>query len=179
MNETHAPQAITGGDPRLWFDRVPFMKLLGMQRNHSQDGRAQLVLHMRAELGNVIGSMHGGAVATLLDVAMASAAVSARNFQCTAVTLNMNSAFITPGRGLLTADAVCLGETDGVAWCSAEVTDETGHTVARAQGSFRYLPLPVSPASPESPESPDPAASPAPIAATAPFTAPSTAPVPT
>jgi len=86
--------------------------------------------------------VHGGAIVTLLDVAMASAAVSARDFQCTAVTLSLDSAFIAPGHGRLTADARLLGEADGVAWCSAEVTDADGRTVARGQGSFRYLPLP-------------------------------------
>lgn len=135
-------QAITGGDPRHYFDRVPFMKLLGMQRTHSAGGRAQLVLEPRAELGNVIGAVHGGAVFTLLDVAMASAAVSAHDFQCTAVTLDINTCYLRPGRGLLTADAELLGQAGGVAWCRAEVTDAEGHSVARAQGSFRYLPLP-------------------------------------
>ena len=136
-------QAVSGGDPRQLFDRVPFMKLLGMQRTHSAAGQAQLVLPARADLGNVIGAVHGGAIATLLDVAMASAAVSARDFQCTAVTLSMDTAFIAPGVGRLTADAQLLGQADGVAWCSAEVSDDAGLTVARAQGSFRYLPLPL------------------------------------
>jgi len=29
-----------------------------------------------------------------------------------------------------------------VAWCRAAITDDQGRVVARAQGSFRYLPLP-------------------------------------
>lgn len=136
-------QAIAGGDPRHYFDRVPFMKLLGLQRTHSAGGRAQLVLEARAELGNVIGAVHGGAVFTMLDVAMASAAVSACDFQRTAVTLDMNTSYIGPGRGRLTANAELVAETDGVAFCRAEVTDDQGRTVARAQGSFRYLPLPA------------------------------------
>lgn len=133
---------VLGGDPRQLFDRVPFMQLLGMQRLRSEGGRAQLALEPRAELGNVIGAIHGGAVLTLLDVAMASAAVSARDFECTAVTLDMTSAFLAPGRGRLTADAELLHQAEGVAWCRAEVTDAEGRRVARAQGAFRYLPLP-------------------------------------
>lgn len=136
-------QPLTDGDPRQWFNRVPFTQLVGLQRTHSAGGRAQLVLDARPELGNVIGAVHGGAIVTLLDVAMASAAVSAHNFQRTAVTLDLNTAFLEPGRGRLTADAQLLNEADGVAWCQAAVTDEGGRTVARAQGSFRYLPLPL------------------------------------
>jgi uncharacterized protein (TIGR00369 family) len=141
-------QALSGGDPRQWFYRVPFGKLLGLERTHAAAGRAQLVLQAREDLGNVIGAVHGGAVVTLLDVAMASAAVSAHDFQVTAVTLNLDTAFLEPGRGRLTADAELLNQTDGVAWCRAAVTDEQGRMVARAQGSFRYLPLPK-------PQSPD------------------------
>lgn len=136
-------QPVTGGDPRQYFDRVPFMRLLGMQRVRSEGGHAQLALEPRAELGNVIGAVHGGAILTLLDVAMASAAVSAHNFTCTAVTLDMNSAFIAPGRGRLVAEAELLNQSEGVAWCRAEVSDADGRCVARAQGSFRYLPLPT------------------------------------
>ncbi|HSW04513.1 PaaI family thioesterase [Aquabacterium sp.] len=129
-------------DPRQLFDRVPFMRLLGVQRIFSEGGRARLVLAPRAELGNVIGGVHGGAVVTLLDVVMASAAVSAIDFRRTAVTLNLDTAFVEPGRGTLTADGELLREADGIAWCSATVTDDDGRIVARAQGSFRYLPLP-------------------------------------
>lgn len=136
-------QAVAANDPRQLFSQVPFMQLLGMQRVFSKGGRAQLQLAPRAELGNVIGAVHGGAIATLLDVAMASAAVSALDFQQTAVTLNMNTAFVGPGRGLLTADAQLLHSSGGVAWCQAQVADEDGRAVAQAQGSFRYLPLPT------------------------------------
>ena len=129
-------------DPRQVFDRVPFMRLLGMRREFSEGGKARLTLAPRPDLGNVIGAVHGGAIVTLLDVAMASAAVSACDFRQTAVTLNLDTAFIGPGRGLLTADGELQHAADGIAWCRASVSDDDGRVVARAQGSFRYLPLP-------------------------------------
>jgi len=122
------------------FAAVPFTRLLGMRRNFSEGGRAQLVIDARAEFENVIGAMHGGIVATLLDVAMASAAVSKVDFEMTAVTLSMNSTFVRPGHGRLTADGDVLGVDDGVVLCQAVVRDEGGHVIARAIGSFRYLP---------------------------------------
>ena len=133
-------------NPRQLFDRVPFIALLGMRRVFSEGGKARLELPARAELGNVIGAVHGGAVFTLLDVAMASAAVSRFDFRQTAVTLNISSSYLAPGRGLLTADGEWLHDQDGVAFCRAEVTDEHGTLVAQAQGSFRYLALPSLPA---------------------------------
>ena len=122
------------------FAAVPFTRLLGMQREFSEGGRASMTKRARPEFGNVIGAMHGGIVATLLDVAMASAAVSKVDFEMTAVTLSMNSTFIRPGQGRLTANGLLLAVDDAVASCEASVTDEGGHLVARAMGSFRYLP---------------------------------------
>lgn len=129
-------------DPRQLFDRVPFIALLGLRRVYSEGGRARLQLPPRADLGNVIGAVHGGAVFTMLDVAMASAAVSRFDFQQTAVTMNISSSYLSPGRGMLTADGEWLHDSDGVAFCRARVEDEHGTLVAQAQGSFRYLPLP-------------------------------------
>jgi len=125
---------------RQAFSRVPFTRLLGVRREYSEGGRSRFVVDARPEFENVIGAMHGGIVATLLDVAMASAAVSKVDFDMTAVTLSMNSTFIRPGHGQLTADGEVLAVEDAVALCQASVTDDGGRLVARAIGSFRYLP---------------------------------------
>jgi uncharacterized protein (TIGR00369 family) len=129
-------------DPRNVFAAVPFMRLLGVRREFSEGGRARLVLDERPEFGNVIGAVHGGVVITLLDVVMASAAVSRRDFERTAVTLNLDSSFLEPGRGALTADGEVTAHDDSIAYCRATVTDTKGRLVALGHGSFRYLPLP-------------------------------------
>jgi uncharacterized protein (TIGR00369 family) len=134
--ELDAPAA----DHRNAFSSVPFTRWLGARREFSQGGRARLVLDARPELENMIHAVHGGVVATLLDVAMASAAVSQLDFAMTAVTLNMNTSFMQPGRGRLVADGEVLAVDDGVAACRARVVDEGGRLVALAHGSFRYLP---------------------------------------
>jgi uncharacterized protein (TIGR00369 family) len=134
---------IATADPRAVFAQVPFMRLLDMRREFSEGGRARLVIDERPEIGNVIGAVHGGVVITMLDVVMASAAVSKLGFTRTAVTLNMNTSFLEPGRGRLTADGEVVSHDDSVAWCRATVTDGHGQTIAQAQGSFRYLPLPT------------------------------------
>jgi uncharacterized protein (TIGR00369 family) len=133
---------VTVSDPRTVFASVPFTRLLGVQREFAQDGRARFVLDSRPELGNVIGSAHGGVVFTLLDVVMASAAVSRVDFTRTAVTLNCDASFLEPGRGRLTADGEVVDHDGSVALCRASVTDERGRLVAQALGSFRYLPFP-------------------------------------
>lgn len=133
---------VVGGDRRNLFGRVPFMRLLDARREFAEAGRARVVIDERAELGNVVGAVHGGVLVTLLDVVMASAAVSVFDFARTAVTLNLNISFLEPGRGRLTADGEVVQHDAGVAWCRASITDAGGRVVAQAQGTFRYLPLP-------------------------------------
>lgn len=127
-----------------FYNAVPFMQLLGIRREFSEGGRARLVVEPRRELENPIRAMHGGVVATLLDVVMASAAVSRIDFARTAVTLDMNISYLQPGRGRLTADGEVLAVDAGgdIVQCRAEVRDDEGRCVARSMGSFRYLPLP-------------------------------------
>jgi len=134
MSDTLSPGAMA-------FSKVPFTHLLGIKREFSRDGHARLVVETRHELENMIQAMHGGVIATLVDIAMASAAVSKINFTKTAVTLNLNTSYLSPGRGCLTADGevVSIDADGGVVQCRAHVYDEEGRTVARSVGSFRYL----------------------------------------
>ena len=135
-------QAVTSEDPLAIFAKTPFTRLLGMQRDYSEGGKAQISLDPHADLGNVIGAVHGGVVVTLLDVVMASAAVSQVNFQKTVVTLNLGTSILEPGRGALTAQGEVVRCDDDVAWCQAKVCDAQGRVVAKGHGSFRYLPRP-------------------------------------
>jgi len=131
-------------DRRNAYARVPFTRMMGVERAYSQDGRARLLIDARPELQNVIGAVHGGVILTMLDVVMASAAVSLVDFTKTAVTLNLNTSFLRPGLGRIVADGFALETDDGVVSCSAEARDASGELVATALGTFRYLPLPPS-----------------------------------
>lgn len=138
-----AMQAVDArADPRNVFQRVPFIALIGATREFAADGRARVALPENAALGNVIGGVHGGCVFTLLDVVMASAAVSVHDFRLTVVSLNVDCSFLAPGRGPLVADGEVLEHDEQIAHCRAWVSDGHGAMVARALGSFRYLPLP-------------------------------------
>lgn len=122
------------------FARDPFMRMLQVERVFSRDGQARLVAAARHELTNPVQAMHGGVIATLVDVAMASAAVSRIGFRRTIVTLNLNTSYLRPGRGHLVTDGEVVGfDADDIVHCKAVVTDEAGSVVARAAGSFRYL----------------------------------------
>jgi acyl-coenzyme A thioesterase PaaI-like protein len=54
----------------------------------------------------------------------------------------MDSSFVAPGHGPLTADGEVIAHDADVAFCRAAVTDQHGRLVAQALGSFRYLARP-------------------------------------
>ena len=56
------------------IDRVPFLRLLGLQQLPSEAGRSRLWLpELKDEFCNMLRAVHGGVLMTLLDVAMARA----------------------------------------------------------------------------------------------------------
>lgn len=63
-------QAVAGTNPRQVFSQVPFMAWLQMRREFSEGGRARLSIDARAELGNVIGAVHGGVLVAVGAVAL-------------------------------------------------------------------------------------------------------------
>jgi len=50
-------QTVLFADPLNVFAQTPFMRLLGMQRDYSSGGKAQMSLQPNADLGNGIGAL--------------------------------------------------------------------------------------------------------------------------
>jgi uncharacterized protein (TIGR00369 family) len=84
------------------------------------------------------GGGHGGAVMTLLDNAMAHAALSRIGFSREVVAVDIHVAFLSPATGRLTATGRATGGGRSVCFCEADIADADGHLVARAMGTFRY-----------------------------------------
>lgn len=81
---------------------------------------------------------HDGAVMTLLDEAMANAALSRIDFACEVVTVDIHVAFLSPATGRLTATGRATGGGRSMCFCEAEIADADGRLVATAMGTFRY-----------------------------------------
>ena len=75
---------------------------------------------------------------TLLDSAMANAALSRIDFAREVVTIDMHISFMRPASGRLEATGRATGGGRSVCFCEAEVVDSTGEMVAKAMGTFRY-----------------------------------------
>jgi uncharacterized protein (TIGR00369 family) len=117
---------------------IPFLAMLGAQLVHEQDGVAVVQLELRADLLNNHGGGHGGVVMSLLDSAMAHAALSKIDYSREVVTIDMHIAFMKPGTGRLIATGRATGGGRSVCFCEAEICNEAGLVTAKAMGTFRY-----------------------------------------
>ena len=117
---------------------VPFLAFLETRRESVGDGQAVVTLALRPELLNNHGGGHGGVVMTLLDSAMANAALSRIGFSREVVTIDMHIGFMRPASGRLVATGRATGGGRSVCFCEAELVDDSGTVVAKAMGTFRY-----------------------------------------
>ena len=117
---------------------IPFLAWLKARLERVADGEAVVVVDLVPELLNNHGGGHGGVVMTLLDNAMANAALSRIAFTREVVTIDIHVAFMHPATGRLTATGRATGGGRSVCFCEADIADADGHVVARAMGTFRY-----------------------------------------
>lgn len=139
-NQACRPGAMRPTPTPTPLDRIPFLKLLGMQQHEAASGRSRLCLpDLREEFCNLIPAAHGGVLMTLLDVAMARAATSLDSAAShSVVTVEMSTRFIKPGRGPLTAEGRVLHAGKSLCSCEAHVHDADGDLVASAMGTFKF-----------------------------------------
>jgi fatty-acyl-CoA synthase len=117
---------------------IPFLEKIGMRRVRVGAGVAVVALDLLPDLLNNHGAGHGGVLMTLLDSAMANAALSRIDFAREVVTIDMHIGFMRPATGRLEATGRATGGGRSVCFCEAEVVDATGVVVAKAMGTFRY-----------------------------------------
>ena len=117
---------------------IPFLAMLGARLVSEEDGVAVVQLDLRADLLNNHGGGHGGVVMTLLDSAMANAALSKIDYSREVVTIDMHIAFMKPATGRLTATGRATGGGRSVCFCEAQIHNEVGQVTAKAMGTFRY-----------------------------------------
>jgi uncharacterized protein (TIGR00369 family) len=117
---------------------VPFLDLLGVRGERSQGGETELSLEVRPDLTNHFHGVHGGVVATMLDVAMASAARSLHPELPGVVTVGMTLNYLrAPDHGRLVARGKVRQAGRSLVFCEAQVLDEDGALVATAMGTFK------------------------------------------
>jgi len=118
--------------------KIPFVELLGFELVTFEDGHSQLAYDPQPDHLNSFSVVHGGAVMTLLDVAMATAARSADK-EMGVVTIEMKTTFMQPARGKLVAKGRLMHRTATMGFTEASVFDADGKACAHGTGTFKYV----------------------------------------
>ncbi|ALK92192.1 PaaI family thioesterase [Limnohabitans sp. 103DPR2] len=121
---------------------IPFVDNLGFTLEKFENGTSELHYSPRAEHHNSFAITHGGAVMTLLDVVMATAARSVEQ-EMGVVTIEMKTSFMRPAKTTgdehLLAKGLLLHRTKTMAFTDGKVYDADGQLCAHATGTFKYV----------------------------------------
>lgn len=115
---------------------VPFYKLLGIRVEELRDGFARLTMPFRKELTQSMGVMHGGALASLADSAVAIALLTDGGPRQRVLTIEFKMNFFEPvNDGIVVAE--CKVIRRGGSLCYAEVDVKVGdRLVGRANSTY-------------------------------------------
>ncbi|WP_339489502.1 PaaI family thioesterase [Pseudomonas sp. EL_65y_Pfl2_R95] len=118
------------------FTSSAFSQLLGVEPLSVADGEAQVRLNLTDPLRNRHNKLHGGALFSLVDIAMGLACSSAHGFDQGSVTLECKINYIRAideGSVICVAKVVHAGRRTLVVEAEAHQGDKL---VAKAQGTF-------------------------------------------
>jgi uncharacterized protein (TIGR00369 family) len=126
--------------PKAGFDiHVPFVEHLGLRILEKGDGVVRLRLDPRPEFENSWGSVHGGVLMTLLDVALASAGRSLDDRCNGALTVEIKVNFITAANGPVLGEGRAQRAGRSLIFSEGELRSEDGTLLAKATGTFKLL----------------------------------------
>ncbi|MBE0596982.1 MAG: PaaI family thioesterase [Desulfuromonadales bacterium] len=121
-----------------WIDTAPFEDLVGLAIQTAADGRAVLSMPFTVKLAQGGGVVHGGALTTLADTAVAIAIKTLLPPGTIFATIELSIRFLAPAReGQLTATAQVNGPQGRTFHGEAVVVDDEGREVALFTSVFR------------------------------------------
>lgn len=120
---------------------IPFVNHLGFELMLFEDGASQIDYTPLPEHLNSFHVTHGGALMTLQDVVMATAARSVEP-DMGVVTIEMKTSFMRPAPGdgsKLTGKGRLIHRTATMAFTEGSVYDDQGRICSHATGTFKYV----------------------------------------
>jgi acyl-CoA thioesterase len=121
----------------MTLDQVPFARLLGIEVESVEPGHAVLAMKLRHELMRNNGIAHGGAIATLIDSAMAIAIMAQLAENERTVTVDLTIHYLRPvSEGSARASARVVRAGKRVITVSAELFDNEGKLAATAISTY-------------------------------------------
>jgi acyl-CoA thioesterase len=118
-------------------NRSPYYQLLGIEIVKMRKGVSTLRMRFRKELTHALGMMHGGAIASLADSAVAMALITLVDPSDRITTIEFKVNFVAPvEEGRLTAQAKILHRGGKTAVGDVEVLNEKGDLVAKVIATY-------------------------------------------
>jgi uncharacterized protein (TIGR00369 family) len=116
-----------------------FKAFLGVRQETAHDGRARLELEATTDHVNAAGTVHGGVLATLVDMAMGAAVRSRTGEGDVPATSQLTVTYLRPGSpGTLVVSAAVSKQGDNLTVCEADV-EQDGRALAHALATFAVL----------------------------------------
>ncbi len=129
------------------FDPIPLHAVLALEYEPPADGvgTAEVRMPVRAEALGFTGALHGGAIATMVDLACALAAAGISGFDPnreSLVTSDMHVRYLgRPRTDAVVAKAEVIRKGSQLIVVGCKVVDENDHLVAVADFSMMIVPL--------------------------------------
>jgi uncharacterized protein (TIGR00369 family) len=123
---------------REYQKKIPFVTHLKIITETLGEGQARLSLPIESHLTNSLGTVHGGVIVSLLDVALCTAARTLHPESTGVVTIDLSTSFIgAGGGGRLIAEARVMKDARTMSFVEAEAKNEDGSLVAKAIATVR------------------------------------------
>jgi len=116
-----------------------YLEFLGFRLTTLKKGFAHLEMPVRNEHRNTVGYLHGGVIASLLDIAGAVCGSYGISDDFVSVTINLNCNFMSPHRAdVVIAEAELVRETNSLFFAQAKLFDpENNRLCATATGTYK------------------------------------------
>jgi uncharacterized protein (TIGR00369 family) len=123
---------------RDYQSKIPYIAHLKIATEDLGRGTARLWLPVEPHLTNSLGTVHGGVIMSLLDVALCTAARTLHPASLGVITIDMSTSFIGGGKGeRLIAESRVLKDGRSMTFVEGEAKNADGSLVAKAIGTVR------------------------------------------
>ncbi len=119
-----------------------YLEFLGFRLTAWKEGFARLEMPVRPDHRNTVGFLHGGVIASLLDIAGAVAGSYGIADEIVSITINQNCAYMAPHRGnTVVAEGELIRTTASMFFTQSKLIDPDDDLLcATATGTYKPMP---------------------------------------
>ncbi|MGA9099392.1 MAG: PaaI family thioesterase [Methanotrichaceae archaeon] len=114
------------------FEKEPYARLLGIQLEELEQGRALVKMNLSEDFNNIFGATHGGTIFSLMDAAFE---LTVNSHGTVAVALNVSVNYINPVSAgeTIYAEGMEVSRSNRISTCKIDVKGGDGRVIATCQ----------------------------------------------